>query len=73
MTADPNQKNPDLVRQHIEKGRMGDRDLAEKPGPKPPRRGSPEVEEPAPQDEQVNRNRRPDAEENYRTGRARGK
>jgi hypothetical protein len=35
MSADPKQVNPDLVRQEIEKGRMGDRELAKKPGETP--------------------------------------
>ena len=35
MPKDPKQVNPDLVRQEIEKGRIGDRDLAKKPGPSP--------------------------------------
>ena len=35
MPADPKKVNPDLVRQEIKKGRMGDRELAKKPGHKP--------------------------------------
>ena len=35
MAKDPRQVNPDLVRQEIEKGRIGDRDLARKPGETP--------------------------------------
>jgi len=35
MAANPKQVNPNLVRQEIEKGRMGDRDLAKKPGETP--------------------------------------
>ena len=33
--ANPKKVNPDLVRQEIEKGCMGDRDLAKKPGETP--------------------------------------
>lgn len=33
--ANPKKVNPDLVRQEIEKGRMGDRELAKKPGQTP--------------------------------------
>jgi hypothetical protein len=33
--ANPKKVNPDLVRQEVEKGRIGDRDLAQKPGPTP--------------------------------------
>jgi hypothetical protein len=33
--ANPKKVNPDLVRQEVEKGRMGDRELARKPGPAP--------------------------------------
>jgi hypothetical protein len=36
MTADPDSENPDLVKQHVKKNRMGDRKLAEKPGEEPP-------------------------------------
>ncbi len=36
MTKDSRDVNPDLVKQEIEKGRMGDRELAKKPGEKPP-------------------------------------
>ena len=32
MAKDPKQVNPDLVRQEIEKGRMGDREEEKKPG-----------------------------------------
>ena len=32
MAKDPKDVNPDLVRQEVEKGRVGDRDLAKKPG-----------------------------------------
>ena len=35
MAADPKKVNPDLVRQEIEKGRIGDRELAKKPGETP--------------------------------------
>jgi hypothetical protein len=35
MAKDPKQVNPDLVRQEIEKGRMGDRELEKKPGESP--------------------------------------
>ena len=35
MAKDPKQVNPDLVEQEIEKGRIGDRDLAQKPGETP--------------------------------------
>lgn len=35
MAQDRKRVNPDLVRQEVEKGRMGDRDLAKKPGPAP--------------------------------------
>ena len=35
MAAYPKKVNPDLVRQEIEKGRMGDRELAKKPGETP--------------------------------------
>ncbi len=34
--ANPRKVNPDLVRQEVEKGRMGDRALAKKPGETPP-------------------------------------
>lgn len=33
--ANPKKVNPDLVRQEIEKGRMGDRSLSKKPGETP--------------------------------------
>jgi hypothetical protein len=33
--ANPKKVNPDLVRQEVEKGRIGDRDLAKKPGQTP--------------------------------------
>ena len=36
MTKHPRDVNPDLVRQEVEKGRMGDRELAKKPGESPP-------------------------------------
>jgi hypothetical protein len=35
MAKDPKQVNPDLVKQEIEKGRIGDRGLAQKPGVTP--------------------------------------
>ena len=35
MPKSQKQVNPDLVRQEIEKGRIGDRDLAKKPGETP--------------------------------------
>ena len=35
MPKDPKQVNPDLLRQEIEKGRIGERDLARKPGETP--------------------------------------
>ena len=35
MAKDPKQVNPDLVEQEIEKGRIGDRDLGQKPGVTP--------------------------------------
>jgi len=35
MAADPKGVNPDLVRQEVEKGRVGDRELARKPGKVP--------------------------------------
>lgn len=35
MPKDPKQVNPDLVRQEIEKGRIGDRELDKKPGETP--------------------------------------
>lgn len=35
MAQDRKRVNPDLVRQEVEKGRVGDRDLAKKPGPTP--------------------------------------
>ena len=35
MPKNPKQVNPDLVEQEIEKGRIGDRDLAKKPGETP--------------------------------------
>ena len=38
MTKHPRDVNPDLVRQEVEKGRMGDRELAKKPGEAPPPR-----------------------------------
>ena len=41
MTKHPRDVNPDLVRQEAEKGRIGDRKLAQKPGKAPaPRDGS---------------------------------
>jgi hypothetical protein len=41
MTKHPRDVNPDLVKQEIEKGRMGDRELAKKPGEAPrPRDGT---------------------------------
>jgi len=33
--ANPRKVNPDLVRQEVEKGRIGDRELAKKPGQAP--------------------------------------
>ena len=33
--ANPKKVNPDLVRQEVRKGRMGDRELARKPGKTP--------------------------------------
>jgi hypothetical protein len=33
--ANPKKVNPDLVRQEVEKGRMGDRELSKKPGQTP--------------------------------------
>ena len=44
MPKDPKQVNPDLVEQEIEKGRIGDRDLAKKPG-EPPDTGFSEEDE----------------------------
>jgi hypothetical protein len=38
MTKHPRDVNPDLVRQEIEQGRKGDRELAKKPGETPQRR-----------------------------------
>ena len=35
MAAGPKKVNPGLVRQEVEKGRMGDRELAKKPGETP--------------------------------------
>ena len=35
MAKDPKDVNPDLVRQEVEKGRVGDRALARKPGKVP--------------------------------------
>ena len=35
MPKNQQQVNPDLVRQQVEKGRLGDRDLARKPGETP--------------------------------------
>ena len=67
MTADPDSENPDLVKQHVKKNRMGDRELAEKPGDKPPHKG--EAEQRQPSGGQVNRDNRPDKDETYRQGR----
>jgi hypothetical protein len=44
MTKHPRDVNPDLVKQEIEKGRMGDRELAKKPGTAPPPRDGTESE-----------------------------
>lgn len=70
--------NPRLIRQHKEKGEMGDRALAQKPGRNPtkpdekdrtpPRKGDPEQVENVPGREQK-RGRKPDPDEVYRTGR----
>jgi hypothetical protein len=35
MAKDPKDVNPDLVRQEVEKGYVGDRELAKKPGKTP--------------------------------------
>ena len=35
MAADPKKVNPDLVRQEVDKGRSGDRELNKKPGETP--------------------------------------
>lgn len=71
--------NPRLIRQHKEKGEMGDRVLAQKPGrtpttrpdPKdrtPPRKDDPEQVENVPGREEK-RGQKPDPDEIYRTGR----
>ncbi len=39
MTKSPREVNPDLVRQEVEKGRQGDRELAKKPGVSPQKSG----------------------------------
>jgi hypothetical protein len=39
MTKNPREVNPDLVRQEIEQGRKGDRELAKKPGVTPQKHG----------------------------------
>ena len=44
MTKNPRDVNPDLVKQEIEKGRMGDRELAKKPGEEPPPKDGTESE-----------------------------
>ena len=74
-----NRENPDLVRQHVEKGRVGDRELQKKPGRPPPgsadardrtppRKGDPEQVENVPGREEHKSSRRPDHDETYRTG-----
>lgn len=75
--------NERLIRQHRQKGEMGDRVLAQKPGQTPermppgepdpedrtpPRKGDPEQVENVP-DREERRNRKPDPDEQYRTGR----
>ena len=39
MTKNPRGVNPDLVRQEVEQGRKGDRELAKKPGVTPRKHG----------------------------------
>ncbi len=48
MTKTPRDVNPDLVRQGVEKQRMGDRDLAKKPGETPQRRPAGTTEDTGP-------------------------
>ena len=76
--ANPDSENPDLVKQHVEKGRMGDRELQRKAGKPPgtpdpddrtpPRQGDPEQVENVPGREQHKPNRRPDDNEPHPTG-----
>jgi hypothetical protein len=71
--ADPDSENPDLVQQHVEKNRKGDRQLAQKPGKIPARArpddGNPEEPQKVKDREPQVQDRRPDAEETYRQGR----
>jgi hypothetical protein len=52
MTKHPRDVNTDLVRQEVEKGKMGDRELAKKPGSPPPPRDATESEGPVWDDDQ---------------------
>lgn len=72
MTADPDRENPELLHQHIKKGRMGDKALAQKPGAPAP------VEDEGHADKMIKDDRRrrgnePDAEETYRQNQQRPK
>ncbi|MBK8770042.1 MAG: hypothetical protein IPM06_06385 [Rhizobiales bacterium] len=75
----PDSENPDLVKQHVEKGRMGDRELQRKAGKPPgtpdpddrtpPRQGDPEQVENVAGREQRKPNRPSDDEKTHPTGR----
>ena len=72
-------ENPDLVQQHVEKNRMGDRELKKKPGKQPPqeadpndrtppRKGDPQQVENVPGRKEYHPHGS-DPDETYRTGR----
>ena len=64
--ADPESENPSLVRQHVEKNRMGDRKLAQKPGVAPRDDGNPEEPQKVKDREPQTKDRKPDKDETYR-------
>lgn len=78
--ARPEHENPELVKQHAEKGRIGDQKLEHESGKQPPHqlhtndrtpphKGDPQQVQNVPGGEDLKRSRRPDANETYRTGR----
>lgn len=71
MTKNPRDVNPDLVKQEVEKQRMGDRDLAKKPGETPQRRpaGATDDNGPVWDDDQRQLIENQDANEIERSGR----
>lgn len=77
--ARPDTENPELVKQHVQKNKMGDQELKRKPGKAPssetdqndrtpPRKGDPQQVENVPGREEEHRYGT-DPDETYRTGR----